>query len=251
MDPLKIYIIEDESIVAKDIEFSLKNIGYKVVGKQGHGKKALDEIDEIKPDVVLCDIIIKGRLTGIEVASIIKETYNIPVIFLTAHADEATVKSAKVAQPYGYILKPFKDVDLNTAIEMAYYKHKADLEIIKEKQLLYNISELGKIDFIFVKHNSKMQKVLTKDLIMVEALKDYVVLHLENGEKFLVHTTMKKIENMMPKDQYQRVHRSFIVRIDKIVSLDANELSLENNNTVIPIGGLFREELYRRLNFVK
>lgn len=251
MNALKIYIIEDESIVAKDIEFSLKNLGYNVVGKQGHGKKALDEIDELKPDVILCDIIIKGRLTGIEVANIIRKTHNLPVIFLTAHADDATVNSAKVAQPYGYILKPFKEVDLNTAIEMAYYKHKADLEIIKEKQLLYNISELGKVEYIFVKHNSKMQKVMTKDLFLVEALKDYVVLHVTDGEKYLIHTTMKKIENMMPKDQYQRVHRSFIVRIDKIVNLDANELMLDGYNVSIPIGGLFREELYRRLNFVK
>ena len=141
MDKLNIFIVEDESIVAKDIQNSLIKLGYNVVGVANNGKEAIEKITELSPDLVLMDIMIKGPMTGIEVSEKIKETISVPVIFLTAYADEGTLSRAKITEPYGYILKPFKEIDLHSTIEMAVYKHQKDSALLKERDFLYSLVE--------------------------------------------------------------------------------------------------------------
>lgn len=98
---INVYIVEDESIVAKDIQNSLKKLGYNVLGISNNGVDAIKNIVDLEPNIVLMDIMIKGNMTGIEVAETIKKEYNIPVIFLTAYADESTLAKAKITEPYG------------------------------------------------------------------------------------------------------------------------------------------------------
>src|ERR1041384_1970215 len=100
MEKLRIFIVEDESIVAKDIQHSLLKLGYEVIGIANNGKDAIERITELRPDLVLMDIMIKGPLTGIDVSEKIKQSLSIPVIFLTAYADEGTLARAKVTEPY-------------------------------------------------------------------------------------------------------------------------------------------------------
>ena len=125
----KVFILEDENIVAKDIEQSLKKLGYEVVGIASSGEKVKEYLSEgILPDIFLMDIMIKGDMTGIEVAEYVKQHHQLPIIFLTAYADENTLNKAKITEPYGYILKPYKEIDLHTTIEMALYKHQKTSE---------------------------------------------------------------------------------------------------------------------------
>ena len=171
---VNILVVEDESIVSKDIQNSLKKIGYNVVGACNNAQEAIDLATELHPDVVLMDIMLKGNLTGIDAADKIK-LLNIPVIFLTAYADEATLAKAKVTEPYGYILKPFKEKDLSISVEMAIHRHKKLTELKKERDFLYSIVENkeGAKDVLFVKSNSRLVKINTKDIFFIEALKDY------------------------------------------------------------------------------
>src|SRR3954467_14675812 len=194
MEKLNIFIVEDESIVAKDIQNSLTKLGYNVIGFANNGNDAIERITELIPDLVLMDIMIKGNLTGIDVSEKIKEKMNIPVIFLTAYADEATLSRAKITEPYGYILKPFKEIDLHSTIEMAIYKHQKDTALLKERDFLYSLvenkDEKGN-DILFVKSNSRLVKLYLKDIYYVEALKDYVIINTEHA-KYTVHSTMKE-----------------------------------------------------------
>lgn len=119
-----ILIVEDENIVALDIEHGLKRLGYKVSAIVNNGKDAIKEATATKPDLILMDIQIQGNMDGIETADQIQKLLNIPVIFLTAYADEATLQKAKVVDPYGYLLKPFEETELHTAIEVVLQKHK-------------------------------------------------------------------------------------------------------------------------------
>jgi CheY-like chemotaxis protein len=119
MSKKNILVVEDEAIVSKDIQQSLKKLGYNIVGSAATGEKAVELAKETKPDLVLMDIMLKGEMSGIDAAEKIRETLNVPVIYLTAYADENTLAKAKVTEPYGYIIKPFKEVDLHTSIEMA------------------------------------------------------------------------------------------------------------------------------------
>ncbi len=250
MGKIGVLIVEDESIVSKDIQYSLKKLGYNVVGVAATGQKAIDLCGEKMPDIILMDIMLKGDINGIEASTRIKESYNIPVIFLTAYADENTLSKAKVTEPYAYIIKPFKEIDLHTSIEMAFYKHSKELEILKERDMLYNIIENKENkDFIFVKSKSRLIKLNTEDIYFIEALKDYVVINTIN-KRYTIHSTMKDIERKMPQDYFLRVHRSYIVRLDKIAQIEQPNLILEDNNKIIPIGGSYKEEMLKRINLI-
>jgi DNA-binding LytR/AlgR family response regulator len=250
MSKTNVLVVEDESIVAKDIQQSLIKLGYNVIGTASTGEKAYALAEEFMPDIILMDIMLKGSMNGIETAAQIKEKLAIPVIFLTAYADEGTLSKAKVTEPYGYIIKPFKEIDLHTSIEMALYKHKKESEILKEREILYSIIENKESkDFIFVKSNSRLVKLNTKEIYYIEALKDYVVINTINT-RYTVHSTMKDIERKMPASEFLRVHRSFIVRIDKIASLELPNIILENDKKIIPVGGSYKDELISKLNMV-
>ena len=251
MAQTNVLVVEDESIVSKDIQHSLKKLGYQVVGAASTGEQAVALARQHMPDIILMDIMLKGEMNGIEAADSIRKETNIPVIFLTAYADESTLAKAKVTQPHGYIIKPFKEIDIHTSIEMALYKHKKEAEVLKERDLLFNLveSQGATKDLLFVKSNSRLVKLKMSDIYYVEALKDYVVINTLNT-RYTIHSTMKDIEAKLPESEFLRVHRSFIVRIDKIVAIEQPNLILENDKKVIPIGGSYKDELAKRLNLV-
>ncbi len=251
MSKTNILIVEDESIVAKDISQSLKKLGYNVVEIVNSGEAAVISAEEKKPDLVLMDIMLKGEMSGIDAANFIHEKNNIPVIFLTAYADEGTLSKAKISEPYGYIIKPFKEIDLHSNIEMALYKHQKAIELKKERDFLFSLVESKETtpDMLFIKSNSKLVKVQTKDVFYVEALKDYVIVNTINA-RYTIHSTMKDIEAKLPAKEFVRVHRSYIVRIDKIISIEQPYLIIEHEKKPIPIGGSHKEELMSRLNLL-
>ena len=130
----KILVVEDELITAEDIKSGLEFAGYTVPAIVSSGEDAIEKAGELKPDLVLMDIKLKGEMDGIEAAGQIRVRYDIPVIYLTAYSDETTVQRAKVTEPSGYILKertglikkPFEESELHTAIEITLYRHKIE-----------------------------------------------------------------------------------------------------------------------------
>jgi PAS domain S-box-containing protein/putative nucleotidyltransferase with HDIG domain len=139
MEKLKILIVEDENIVAKDIKGSLKGFGYDVVDIVGTGEEAIRRTEELSPDLVLMDIMLKGKMNGIDVARHIRENTRIPVVFLTAYADEDTLHSAKLSEPFGYIIKPFEDAELHSTIQMAVYRFDMERKLKEREQWLTTI----------------------------------------------------------------------------------------------------------------
>jgi len=139
MSKAKILIVEDDGIVAMDIEKRLKNFGYDVCGKISYAEKAIEAVKEVNPNLVLMDIVLKGEMDGIEATKTIQSRYGVPVVFLTAHADEEKFERAKVTTPFGYIIKPFRNKEFKNTIEMALYKDKVDAklrQVEKQKQEL-------------------------------------------------------------------------------------------------------------------
>ena len=133
---------------------------------------------------------------------------------------------------------------------MALYKHSKELEVLKERDMLYSIVEnKDNSDFIFVKSKSRLVKLKTKDIFYIEALKDYVVINT-NATRYTIHSTMKDIEKKMPSENFVRVHRSYIVNLHKIFEIEPPNLILEHNNKIIPIGGSYREGLLGRINLI-
>ena len=120
----KILIVEDSALVALEISETLKNLGYNVVGEAASGLEAIEMARDLKPDLILMDIILKGDMDGIEAADRIYSNYDIPVIYLTAHSDEATLERALKTNAFGYLIKPFNDRELYSNIEITLHKHR-------------------------------------------------------------------------------------------------------------------------------
>ena len=157
MNTTNIYVVEDEFIVAENIIMDLKDFGYQVVGKAASGEEAVVGILDKRPDLILMDINLKGEINGIEVAQEVHKHLDVPIIFLTAYADERTLSSAKKAGAYGFLVKPFQAIDLKSVIEVAFNNY-ADIHQAKRqreqsalalketeeryKQIVENVSDL-------------------------------------------------------------------------------------------------------------
>ena len=131
----RVLVVEDEMVVAMDIQDRLEMLGYQVAGHTDSGEESILMTEQTRPDLVLMDIGLRGGVDGIEAAREIRQRFHRPVVFLTAYSEEATLQRAKVVGPFGYFLKPFEDRQLKLAIEMALYKHQAEMEIHRLHQV--------------------------------------------------------------------------------------------------------------------
>lgn len=144
MNLRRILVVEDEAIVAMDIQNRLKHLGYETAGVCSSGEDAVDKAGKLKPDLILMDIMLEGGMDGIEAAGVINEDFGIPVVYLTAYADQKTLERAKITNPFGYIIKPFEDRELQTTIEMAVYKFETDRKLVlSERWLATTLKSLG------------------------------------------------------------------------------------------------------------
>ena len=145
MNNERILIVEDEKIIALDLQRRLEHFGYRVVGMANDGLEAIAMAGEIQPDIILMDIHFPGTPDGIDAAREIKRKHNIPIIFLTAYSDEKTLERAKQVEPVGYICKPFKERELYSTIDIALYKHAIDQKLQKQERLfsaiLHSVNE--------------------------------------------------------------------------------------------------------------
>ncbi|MCU0586707.1 MAG: response regulator [Syntrophobacteraceae bacterium] len=133
MKPPRILVVEDEAIVSRDISDRLETMGYQAVGMATSGEECLEMVSLRHPDLVLMDIRIDGPRDGVETAEAVRSRFNLPVIFLTAFSEDVTIERAKRAEPYGFIIKPFGDRELRSAIEIALYKHHAEREKLQAR----------------------------------------------------------------------------------------------------------------------
>ncbi|MBN1699821.1 MAG: response regulator [Spirochaetales bacterium] len=199
----RILIVEDIYLVAKDLQESLEEMGYTVIDIVDSGKDAIERTGQRKPDLILMDIRLKGNMDGIEAASIIHETYNVPIIYVTAYADDHTLMRAKRTEPSGYIIKPFNRKELHSTIEMALYKQKIE-SFLKDREeflavTLRSISDAvittdlkGYITFL----NPFAENITgwSQDEAMGKHIDDVLVLVYERGEEMNVYPVRQTIE---------------------------------------------------------
>ena len=169
--PVKILVVEDEMVIAANIALQLTNLGYEVTGIIPRGEDALLHLKENQPDIVLLDINLKGKLDGIEMAKQIQKERSIPIIYLTANADEDHFNRAKATNPYAFISKPYKKLDLQRAIELTINRIQKEKSI--ENSTVSVTTPFILSDSIFVRHHEKMVKVIIQDILYIEAERNY------------------------------------------------------------------------------
>jgi DNA-binding LytR/AlgR family response regulator len=251
MTKTKILISEDEVIIAEDIAACLEELGYETCAIDT-GEDTLDMIQETQPDLVLLDINLRGKADGVEIGSQIKERFNIPFIYLTAYADAATVDRAKKTEPDGFLVKPFDEKSLRSAIEIALYKHdlsqKVDDKATDEApQQPANKEQEVATDYIFVKVKHRIIKVHYSDILWVEAYDNYSFI-VTADQKYLVSSTLKDMEQKLPAQNFVRVHRSYIANLDKIEALEENSVVFAKGD--IAIGKSYKKTLMSRFNII-
>ncbi|MCF8272569.1 MAG: LytTR family transcriptional regulator DNA-binding domain-containing protein [Flavobacteriaceae bacterium] len=243
--PTKILIVEDEMIIAANISLQLTSLGYDVTGIIPRGEEALLHIEQQQPDIVLLDINLKGKIDGIETAQIMQKSFNIPIIYLTANADEAHFTRAKTTNPYAFISKPFKKLDLQRAIELT------ENRVLNEKTLENPTKEKSDpfilSDCIFVKHLEKMVRIDIKDILYIEAERNYCRIYSKLKEYLLV-MTLKDLDEKLPNKHFIRVHRSFIVNLSQIDEVATSHIVI--GKKAIPVSKALKEELLNRLHTI-
>jgi signal transduction histidine kinase/AmiR/NasT family two-component response regulator len=181
--PARVLVVEDEQIVALELKERLSRLGHSVVGVVGSGEEAIERARSLVPDLVLMDIKLQGEMDGIEAAEAIRRAVDLPIVYLTAFADAATVRRAKVTEPYGYIVKPFQERELNVVVEVALYRHR----VVRELERLRNRERfLGELSDE-VASSLDRETILTRVMrLIVGDLADWCVVHLREGDGFRV-----------------------------------------------------------------
>ena len=136
---MKIMVVEDERITAEDIRFRLEDMGHTVTAIASSGEESIQKVAETKPDFVLMDIVIKGDMDGIEAAGQIRNRFNVPAIYVTAHGEKNIFQRAKKTRPLGYVLKPLQDMQFSIAIKMAIELYKAEKELQESNRRLQDV----------------------------------------------------------------------------------------------------------------
>lgn len=246
--PIKILIVEDEMIIGAKVSMFLIELGYEVTGIIPRAEEVLLQLEENQPDIALLDIQLKGSMDGIALAQILYQTHNIPVIFLTANSDEATFQRAKAAKPYAFLPKPFKKLDLQRALELTISlmarQESTDFvkEVAPEEDTQYILS-----DRIFVRNKDRMVKIMFEAILYVEAERNYCRIFTKSKE-YLLTMPMKSLEDQLPPNMFQRIHRSHIVNLAQVDEVDDSSVLIGQKS--LPLSKSLREEFLRRIRMV-
>ena len=246
--PIKILIVEDNVIIADDMQSMLEEIGYEIVDNVIVYEQAVEVLKNNHVDLVLIDIILASDKTGIDLGKHIRDAYNIPFIFVTSNSDRATVENAKTVKPDGYLVKPFEQQDLYTSIEIAlsnfnYSKKENSTEIDEAGESFTSNSVLK--DSIFVKKQHLYYRIQFKDIQFIKA--DNVYLEVNTvDKKFLVRSPLKDYLEKLPQNKFYRAHKSYIVNVDHIDAINSKDIMINNN--LIPISKDFKEFILSSMN---
>lgn len=245
---VNLLIVEDDIILANDIAIRLAVLNFHSIGIAPNVDKAIELLNETQSvDIVLIDITLQGTRDGIELASIIKDEYNIPFIFLTSHMDEYTIERAKNVGVYAYILKPFNDRQVGIAIELAlvnFSNQTANKNLFESKVFSKEENQVIQInDSLFLKKDDHFERVVINEVLFLEADGNYTTIHTKAG-RYLYSVVLKNIERKFPVNQFLRVHRSYVVNINAISGFEGNLLFIEDHK--IPVSKSHKNEVFKR-----
>lgn len=240
MEKLNVLLVEDEMIIAADVKAHLGDIGVRDITIVRSGEAALAYLEKNKVQLILMDISLDGELDGIDTAAIVRDKYDIPLIFLTANTDDATFRRAKATIPFAFIEKPFKKRRLIRTIEL-FLEH----ALAEPEQEASGSVFLA--DRIFVRDRNGLSKVALDDVLWLEADRAYCKI-MTSDREFVVSSAMGALEKNIENPLLRRVHRSYIVNISKIDRIEQSVLVV--NGSVIPLSKTYQEDLMQALQIL-
>lgn len=241
---IKVLIVEDEWIVSEEIKEVLVLHGFEVVGQTDNSEDALAMAEQHTPDIALLDIHIQGQNDGIETAKLLSEKYkNIAIIYLTAFADSSHLDRAKRTKPAAYMIKPFEPRNLAISIDLAFsnLQQSTPTPTAKKDQVI------ALDDRIFIKENHKYIKLLISEILYVEAFGSYCEV-TTTEDKHTFSFNLKQFQEKINHSTIYRVHRSFIINLEKVDAINGNMVMIQDRN--IPIGESYRKAFAGKFNMI-
>ncbi|HEY9046838.1 MAG TPA: LytTR family transcriptional regulator DNA-binding domain-containing protein [Ohtaekwangia sp.] len=239
MEKIKVLIVEDQLLIAEDIASKLVKHSLEVAGTCGSGEEAIEMVEDIAPDLILMDINLSGAMDGISTARVILDKYDVPIIYLSEYVDTKTIDRAKKTMPAAYLSKPFQEADLIRSIDLAFSNARAKRE---------HQSPWVK-DHVFLRSKNQYIKLHLEDIIYLEADRSYCYIVTEQ-EVHTMTTSMNHVYEQLNNRDFMKIHRSFVININKITALDGNIVRLGGEKQV-QMSKDYRDELMSRLKFIK
>lgn len=209
MKSLNIYIVEDEPLIVSTIEVALRKQGFYALGNTDNFKSAIKDIERLNPDLTLIDIQLEGHKDGVDLALELDKIQQ-PYLFLSSQTDPSTIDRVKQTNPLGYIVKPFTETGLRTNIELAWH----------------NYSE-SKQQFLTIKHEGRLHRINQNTIYYLKAFDNYCYI-VTQSQRYLVPHTLKHVFEQLDNTQFIKTHRSYVVNLNHILSVNKNTISLES-----------------------
>lgn len=247
MPGIKILIIEDELMVAEDIAARLERDGYEVIGIADSAEQALGIISKQTPDLCLVDIQIKGPLDGVSTAGLITRQFAspVPIIYLTALSDTATIAKAKSTFPAAYIVKPFRERELQIAIEIALSNASRSIATTAFNEEGGELFRLD--DRFFLKTGNRFEKIFIADLYWLAAERSYCEL-VTRHKRYTVASNLSQLTAKLEHPSLLRVHRSYVVNLEHIDAFEGNSILIKQQE--IPVSANYRDDFLKRFRFL-
>ncbi|HTJ53237.1 MAG TPA: response regulator [Cyclobacteriaceae bacterium] len=240
MEKIKVLIVEDKLIIAQDIAARLTKHALEVVGICSTGEEAIERAMADKPDLILMDIELEGAIDGISAAQLILKEQPVPIIFLSDYTDSKTVERALKTKPSNYLTKPFNEVDLIRAIDLAFSNARAQNVSMARSVLSKDV---------FLRTDSQAYiKLAIHDILYLEADRAYCSV-VTDVKTYKLSSSMNHIHEQLPKGDFIKVHRSYSVNINRITSLEGNMIKIGEHE--VQMSREYREELMSLLKIIK
>ena len=240
MSTIRILAVEDDPLYAESLKIVIEELGYQLMAIVDNTDDALSAIHHEEPDLILMDIEINDKLTGIDLAKIIKPLTNAPVIYVTAFKDKSTIDKAKYTSPAAFIIKPYEQESLQAAIELALFA--------KPTVNFRNVSR--STESFYIRDNHRLVKINVSEILAVEVEEKYCYI-VTAQRRYIINIRLKQLLKQLPSDDFIQIHRSFVVRKSAIEEINntSNEITLVGKKS-FPVGKTYRETLLSSLNYL-
>lgn len=239
---MRIYVVEDDFFHLHDIKITVQELGHEFVGSSCDVLEILDQVEQLKPDVILMDIHLNGKQEGIALAKRIKALYNLLIIFTSSDISELTISEAVEVKPVSYITKPINNNDLRAALLLAQNHLTSKVELV---------SDAKNDDAIYIKSGTKLVKVILSSILYAFAdTKNYCTLIIENDKKLSIRISISSLQKILNKKEFIQTHRAYIVNWDKVESLSEQNQEIIIKGHSVPLGRTYKEEIYKKLKVI-
>lgn len=232
---------------ALDVEMLLDEMGLQLAAKVDNSEAALKFIHSEQPDLIIMDVELKGEKSGLDIAKEINHL-RIPIIFTTSYKDKVSFEASKAVHSFGYLVKPFDKISLQSTMEQAIKS------IYPEEPLETAPVSLGAgtilSDTVLVKHGNLLYTVRFNEIFYIQGDGNYCSIHTDS-RKYLVKLSLRKILEALPASEFMAIHKSFIVRLSKVDSVDISSGKLMVGKDVLPLGRNYKNEFLERFNILK